>query len=320
MCDVYQREKAAYHTQRAALEVGHLTEDLLPPETLEDILQQAIAQGYKVMTQLEWYYQHLEVKPIFSEQDNLLYQVTIPLIHDEQYLQYSIQTFPVPYKNSEMSAKLEISGHVGFNTQTGDLFLPKFCIGMHPTVCRSGPVYQSGRLNCIRGILNGVKSQTEYCTVQVTKGRNETEVQEVDVNTYVITTWGKSLIERCASQNEKAYELKPDTYIVTVKYTCSVMGQSWAIHGIKEENINKHIKLKQSDVPVTINITETLQIQKLPRLFHNVTSGVKMSAVDNVPLSLKLTDPYPDNWVNETGKCHLSWVISKLFYCLLLQY
>ncbi len=117
------------------------------------------------MTQLEWYYQHLEVKPIFSEQDNLLYQVTIPLIHDEQYLQYNIQTFPVPYKNSEMSAKLEISGHVGFNTQTGDLFLPMFCIGMHPTVCRSGPVYQSGRLNCITGILTGVKSPTEYCTV-----------------------------------------------------------------------------------------------------------------------------------------------------------
>ncbi len=98
------------------------------------------------------------------------------------------------------------------------------------------------------------------------------------------------------------------------------MRQSWAIHGVKEENSNKHIKLKQIDIPVTINITETLQIPKLPRLFHNVTSGVKMSPVDNVPLSLKLTDPYPNNWVNETGKGHLSWVISMLFYCLLLQY
>ncbi len=38
----------------------------------------------------------------------ICYRVKIPLIHDEQFLQYMIQTFPVPYQNSAVSAQLEL--------------------------------------------------------------------------------------------------------------------------------------------------------------------------------------------------------------------
>ncbi len=69
---LYHQEQVMYRTWSAALEVGHLTEDLLPPGVLEDILQQAISQRYQVITQLEWYYQSLEVEAIWSENDNLL--------------------------------------------------------------------------------------------------------------------------------------------------------------------------------------------------------------------------------------------------------
>ncbi len=94
-----------YHTRRAAFEVGHLRQDLLLPGVLHDILQQAISQRYQVITQLERYYQTLSVEPIWSENDNLLYRVKIRLIHDEQFLQYVIQTVPVPYQNSTISAQ-----------------------------------------------------------------------------------------------------------------------------------------------------------------------------------------------------------------------
>ncbi len=60
---------------------------------------------YQVITQLERYYQTLSVEPIWSENDNLLYRVKIRLIHDEQFLQYVIQTVPVPYQNSTISAQ-----------------------------------------------------------------------------------------------------------------------------------------------------------------------------------------------------------------------
>lgn len=304
--DVYQQERAAYHVQRAALEVGHLTEDLLPPRTLEDILNQAISQGYHIVTQLEWYYQHLEVKPIFSESDNLLYQVIIPLIDNEQYLQYKIQTFPVPYINSELSAKLEVPEHLGFNTETGELFLPQFCQGENPSVCRSGPVYQSNRLQCPRGVLTGVKALNKYCTVEVVKGTNTTQITEIDINTYVMTTWGEIIIERCAGVNEKSYMLSANTYILKVCSTCSISGHNWAIHGIEEENINKHIRQEIITLPSKLNITKSLNKADLPQLFLHADKNVEMSAIQNVPIHLR-SDLFRKGQLKQ-NKGHLTWI------------
>ncbi len=132
--ELYKEEKRLYHNQRAALKVGHLTEDLLNPRDLEEILQKAVAQRYQVITQLEWYYQSLIVEPMLSEKDNLLYRVVIPLIHDDQYLQYSIQIFPLPYPNSNTITQLELHTNYGFNTETGELFEPHACQGKRPAV------------------------------------------------------------------------------------------------------------------------------------------------------------------------------------------
>ncbi len=87
------------------------------------------------MTHLEWYYQALEVEPIWSEKDNLFYRVVIPLIHDELYLQYSIQTFPIPYPNTDISAQLELNNSYGINTVIlvyYDYKVLMTCVSMEP--------------------------------------------------------------------------------------------------------------------------------------------------------------------------------------------
>ncbi len=62
--ELYRQKKRVYHTERAALEVGNLTEDLLPSAVLEEILQQAISQRFEVVSQPESYCQTLIIEPI----------------------------------------------------------------------------------------------------------------------------------------------------------------------------------------------------------------------------------------------------------------
>jgi hypothetical protein len=311
---LYHQEQVMYHTRRAALEVGHLTEDLLPPGVLEDILQQAISQRYQVITQLEWYYQTLKVEPIWSENDNLLYRVKIPLIHNEQFLQYVIQTFPVPYQNSDVSAQLELQNHYGFNTQTGSLFLPHSCQGRDPAVCRPGPMYGPGSLQCPRGILNGSQQPKDFCTVTVTKGINDSIIQELDINTYVLTTWGEDIMERCAGEIENRFKLKADTYIMTVRASCSISGENWTIQGITEQNIHKHVIKDLIIVPQNINITSVLSSEQIPELFIE-HPDVELSVIPNVPLDLKLPKTQPKHVHFISG--HLSWATTAFVVLLI---
>jgi hypothetical protein len=307
--ELYHQERNLYHDQRAALEVGHLTEDLLPPKVLEDILQQAISQGYHVITQLEWYYQTLEVKPIWSDNDNLLYRVKIPLVDDELYLLYTILTFPIPYPTTSISAQLELHSTYGFNTQTGGLFIPHSCQGTNPAVCRPGPVYGPGTMLCPRGILTGSQKPQDSCTVTITKGTNDSLITEVDLNKFVITTWGEAILERCAGEAENKFRLQADTYIMTVRATCSISGENWTVHGISEQNIEKHLVHTQIVIPPRINVTVVLPEEKIPELFIN-SPNAERTAIPNIPLSLRFHKPQPDHVNKNSG--HLLWATIAL--------
>lgn len=284
----YVRQKDTYHVQRTSLEVGHLTEDLLPPSILQDILEQAVTKGFNVIPQLAWYYQYLSVEPIWSDQDNLLYKVEIPLIDSTDYLQYTIKTFPVPYEQSSVKATLEVEGDIGFNTNTGGLFFPANCKGHKPSICHSGPVYDSSKYQCPRGIITGVQSPTKYCTVTIEKLNNDTIINQVDINSYVVTTWGETIRERCAGKSEKLYSLKADTYMVNVGERCSIKGQGWTVSGIVEKNVKKHLTQKPINVTVSLNITR-LNFDPLPS-FKVPNPLNHLAIVKNVPIDKNVLD------------------------------
>jgi hypothetical protein len=288
--DAYRRQTDLHQAQRAALEVGHLTEKLLPPGVLEEILQQGISQGYQVVTQLEWYYQYLEVHPIWNDNGNLLYKVELPLLDDVKYIHYKILTFPVPYENEMLSATLDLDEHYGFNTETGGLFFPMFCTGREPAVCRSGPLYDSGNLQCPRSIITGSKSPIDVCTVTIIKGSQSTIITEIDINTYVVTTWGDTIIERCAGESERSTLLKANVYTLTVRPTCSIAGKDWEVKGITEKNLKQRLTQLPITMPVNINITYQIPSDALLNLFPGM-SGAELMAVPNVPLDIN--NPVP---------------------------
>jgi hypothetical protein len=76
----YTSQVDLYHIHKASLEIGRLTEDLLPPYVLQEVLLQAAQVGYDYVSHMEWFYQFLTVEPVWQSGQNLVYKVSIPLL------------------------------------------------------------------------------------------------------------------------------------------------------------------------------------------------------------------------------------------------
>ena len=67
-------------------------------------------------------------------------------------------------------------------------------------------------LQCQRGLILKKKLLAEHCKVKVSRSKVESIINQIDINTYVLTTWGEKLVTRCPGQNEVEEQLAPGTY------------------------------------------------------------------------------------------------------------
>ena len=85
----YKTQKAIFYSQKLQLEWGWLTEDILPPKYLGDLLNQVKGNGHEVLRG-EWYYQHITVQPMWETASELTYQVMLPALSRERYLHFAL--------------------------------------------------------------------------------------------------------------------------------------------------------------------------------------------------------------------------------------
>jgi len=248
----YQDRVSLYHTHRASLEMGRLTEDLLPPKVLMDVLHQAAQEGYDYVSQIEWYYQYISVEPIWQEGQNLVYRVTIPLFDKQSYLLYSVHTFPNPIPNSSFSVKVQLENQYGLDTNTGGLFVPSNCLGYNPTVCTVGPIYDSNVLQCPRGLVTTQKVLLDYCKVNVIKDNNVTKHFQFDVNTYIISTWGEQIILRCKGKPSQYFHVTHGVYNITCIAGCSFSGANWKVNCMYVFHMRKTIQQPTLSLPALV--------------------------------------------------------------------
>ena len=150
LADAFVDQVDQYHRQRAALELGVLTEDLLSVPTLSDILENAKANR---ILNIEWYYQNVPVKPMWGEENIVVFQIELPLVKPIRYLQYLLETFPVPQEDGTVST-LKVNSGIAMENATGALLIPHQCRGHGPTVCGPAPLRSGEAMACERGILN----------------------------------------------------------------------------------------------------------------------------------------------------------------------
>ena len=164
----YHLQERIFHRQKLQMERGWLTEDILPPTSLADILRKFHTKGYHTLP-LEWYYQHMHVTPSWSNSTELAFRTMIPALSPSRYLRYGLQYFDIPF-GPEHLRRIIGRDDLAINTMTGATFVPTQCVGQRPLVCR--PVYECLQCTCEGSLVSGESS--DGCRVSVSKRGNRT--------------------------------------------------------------------------------------------------------------------------------------------------
>ena len=157
--NLWLRHADRYRWQRASLELGQLTEEILSPHDLRSILDVSYERGL-FSPGLAWYYHHVTLQPVWEEYDRLVFSAQLPLMDKTRYARYTIRAWPVPDNGTDQATQVLIPSDVAVDTVNGGIVEPHQCLGTEPAICRAGPVYTKGRLLCARGVLSGHWTRT----------------------------------------------------------------------------------------------------------------------------------------------------------------
>jgi hypothetical protein len=264
----WQKQKDRYARERSSLELGWLTEDVLPPQELTAILESAKGKGW-YGTHLEWYYEHLRVKPVWEETTRLVFSVEIPLVDNVNYLRYRMRTWPVANADATSTVQIQLPEDVAMDTQRGGVFEPKGCIGDHPAVCRTGPVYSQGHLLCARSVISGDTAQRSECPIEI-RTTNVTElIEEVKPGLFIMFSLGDNYRLFCPGQTEETETVPIGLYKIVLKPGCRMSAKNWQITGLVQEQSSIHldfpeISISPMNLPKNFSHKLVLQALKLP--------------------------------------------------------
>ena len=194
-----RRFQNLYAHRRQDLHNLHLSEELLPVSSLKTILTSASTYDSVPLDDINWYYTHESVRPMWATPAFLVFEVDLQLVRPYSFLLYRIQSWPVP-SGSSLNVKVEQAGEFGYDTNSGQLFTATHCTGASPKVCSSGPLFKADSPPCVRGILKGDHSLMGQFPVTFSPG-NSSMLYYLSDNEYVLSTWGTSLEARCTGKN-----------------------------------------------------------------------------------------------------------------------
>ena len=109
-----------FHRQRASLELGFLTEELISRQELLRILTAGRRAGLSSPT-VNWYYENIRVSPTSRTEHQLIVRVRLPLTDSVSYKTYYIWSWPIP-GNSSNNVQVKVAADVATHTLTGGMF------------------------------------------------------------------------------------------------------------------------------------------------------------------------------------------------------
>ena len=74
---------------------------------------------------------------MWGEENIVVFQIELPLVKPIRYLQYLLETFPVPQEDGTVST-LKVNSGIAMENAMGALLIPHQCRGHGPTPLRSG--------------------------------------------------------------------------------------------------------------------------------------------------------------------------------------
>ena len=165
---LYLHQVGLFHRQRLQLERGYLTDEILPPAYLQDILRQLGIKKHETAPP-RWHYQHVPVVPLLDSGTELSFRAIIPGLAREKYHLYSLQYFPVPL-GSGMLRQVTGKNEIALDEVSSASFTPTACAGSMPAVCRVDQ--ELLQPTCEANLLMGRRPLN--CIISVTPRRNQT--------------------------------------------------------------------------------------------------------------------------------------------------
>ena len=241
--NLWLRQLDRYNRQRAALELGYLTEDILSVKDLTKIIQDAQLHNLHTPT-LNWYYSYVKIEPLWRDDRILVFRANLPLTDRHLYLRYQIQSWPIPGNTSEFRTQLQVPSDIAFHTETGGIFSPTACLGNNPEICRTGPIFDRSMMKCSRGILTGETQLRRHCYVTITKVRERVNtVKEIVPGAAIISTYGEAISLLCTGQAEERVSLVGGPYLITIPSNCRINGEGWTISGLIHRSLHLVMEL-----------------------------------------------------------------------------
>ena len=266
----------AYKSERASLELGWLTESILPPTELERILEFGQAEGLYAPP-IQWYYEYVRILPMWEDPMRLVFSVDLPFISKTEYLRYRLQSWPVMSNTSDLVVHIQVPEVVAFDTRTGGMFRPQNCMGLNPLICRTGPIFREGQMTCPRGIISGQKQQRLQCEVVMQTALVET-VEEIETGRFVFTTKGQRFDLNCPGEIEQGHYLTAGVYQIILDTGCRLSGPEWHIEGMLQHYTE--LSLRTPDV----NITPFVLQEYMPPDFEVASLDIKEGSIlDELP-------------------------------------
>lgn len=147
----------------------------------------------------------------------------------------------------------------------------------------------------------------KHCTVGIYKSSKMSEITQLDVNDYVLSTWGEDIVTRCPGKNEVIRKLNVGVYNISCPADCTVSGKHWSVTGVKEYHLRKHLRLPKIKIDVPITILETIQAESIPALYPELTKGT-VPRIENVDPSVLNVSPAKSVDWHATGSV-LAWML-----------
>ena len=208
-----------------------LTEDVLPPTQLSQVLEKARSLKFTTMP-LSWYYQYCKVSPVWNSVQEVTFKVHLPLHDGKNYILYSLHSFLFPIKPG-FATQVQVKPKIAYSSTTGLLFEPILCQGGPNKVCRGGPLYDSTRFQCERALISRNSRATEHCKIRIIPN-NDTVIMENSPGIYILSTPAVNPKLHCDSRGEEFIKFTPGVYMVSLNHSCTLRGEDWTLPGLKQ--------------------------------------------------------------------------------------
>ena len=292
-----RRVKDKVLRMRKDLERGFLSEELLPPDSLESLRNSPlIPTGTDFIKPLLWYYSGLKVR-LVSIDDELVYSVNLPLVSTEPAMATKFLSFPTPNINKNVTIQVEVEGSSLLNGLTGQVTdITNQCFGTNPMVCPPMPVRRDNLAahSCKAALLRNV-DVIKYCPVQITRNTQDQFFYH-DINSFILVTWGTDIVEECL--HSETISLSAGTYMLEWEGECSLCTKHHCIPG----TIQTGSTLRLNNTWRPISIPEIKSFSEL-KLSGHLSLPSKLSETKMVQLNELLMDSPPSiEWSsNETS-------------------